>query len=129
MSGKLIVALVGAFVAVMLEVVPGLKSKWSGWSWKALTLLIVFLGVPAAIWAIVCYGGINVRTVVLCGVQGLLEALWLGFIAFLGNQVGYTALASKTANAEKRHELADVVAIGAAVGRANSSDRYGVGDL
>jgi len=102
MTNQIIVVLVGALVSLALEIVPGLKDVWSDWQWKPLTLFVGFLLIPVIVWALVCYGGINVGLDVTCGVQGLLQGLWLGFIAFLGNQAGYSVGASKTANAQAR---------------------------
>ena len=102
MSTELLVVLVGALVSLALEIIPGLKDVWSAWAWKPLTLFVGFLIVPALVWALVCYGGIDIGLEVVCGVQGLLQGLWLGFVAFLGNQAGYTVGVRNTANALAR---------------------------
>ena len=102
LTTEFVVVLVGALVSLALEIIPGLKDVWSEWKWKPLTLFVGFLVVPVIVWALVCYGGINVGLEVICGVQGLLQGLWLGFVAFLGNQAGYTVGVRNTANALAR---------------------------
>ena len=85
---------------------PGLKDKWS--EWKPLTLFVDFLVVPTIVWALFCLGGIELGIEVACGVQGALQGLWLGFVAFLGNQTGYAVAVRTTLNAVRRQVRARV---------------------
>jgi hypothetical protein len=102
MTTELIVVLVCPLVSQGLEVVRELKEDWTNWKCKELTLLGGFLVVPTAIWALFCLGGIQLGIEVACGVQGALQGLWLGFVAFLGNQTGYAVATSRTATAKRR---------------------------
>ena len=108
MTTELLAVLVGALVSLALEIIPGLKEVWSGWRWKPLTLFGGFLVIPMIIWALVCYGDIDVGFAVVCGVQGLLQSLWLGFIGFLGNQTGYSVGARTTPNAVARNGVGEL---------------------
>ena len=103
MTTQLLGVLVGALVSLFLEIIPGHKDKWSGWEWKPLTLFVGFLVIPTLAWALICYGGIDVGVETACGAQGLLQGLYLGFVAFLGNQAGYAVGVRTTANAVARN--------------------------
>jgi hypothetical protein len=86
MEQELIAILVGAFVSVLLEMVPYLKQVWDKAPWKPVVLVALFLVVPVGAWALTCYAGLDITTGWACTLQGALTALWTGFLALLGNQ-------------------------------------------
>ncbi len=105
MTAEVIATIVGMLVSVLLEVVPGLKDKWSTWKWKRLTLLIGFILVPVVVWALGCYANITfVQNGFTCDVQGGLTAVGLGFLAFVGNQGAFGLATRELPNAQKRVE-------------------------
>lgn len=104
MTQELVATVIGIVVSVMLEVIPGLKDKWSTWQWKRLTLLVGFVLLPVAVWALGCFAGINfVEQNFPCDVQGGLMAAGLGFLAFVGNQGAFGFAVRELPNAERRN--------------------------
>jgi len=103
MTAELLSVAVGAVVSVALEVVPGLKARWSTWQWKPLTLLGLFLALPLAAWALACFAGIMLIPLpALCGVEGGLRAAGLGFLTFLASQTTFAVATRRTENAVAR---------------------------
>jgi len=108
MSNEMVVlvwSIVNALVSVLLEVVPGLKDKWSDLSCKPLILLGFALVVPVALWGITCYGNITLVQVE-CEWQGAFSMLVAGFTAFLTNQTAFAVGTRNTSNAKARIEYA-----------------------
>lgn len=101
----LIVTIVGAIVSLLLEIIPGLKDKWSAWKWKPLMLFLGFLLVPAAIFVGKCSLGMDIALppTVTCTLTGLLYALGYGFLAFMGNQTTFSLVTRKFYNARVRN--------------------------
>jgi len=102
MTAETVAMIVGAIVSILLEVVPRLKDVWNGWEWRRLTLLGLSLGVPLAIWALVCYANVALPFKVTCGGQGAFDAGVLGFITFLSSQTTYLVKARALPNAVAR---------------------------
>ena len=101
-------SVVNALVSVMLEVVPGLKDKWSGLKYKPLILLGFALVVPVALWALSCYGGLAFIDVV-CSWQGAFQMFVAGFVAFLVNQTAFSTSVRKLPNVQARAVKAECV--------------------
>lgn len=89
MTQRIVAMIVGAIVSILLEVVPKLKDVWSGWEWRRMTLLGLSLGVPLALWGLVCYALVALPFEVACGGQGAFDAVMLGIISFLSSQTTY----------------------------------------
>lgn len=105
MTAEVIATIVGMLVSVLLEVIPGLKDKWSTWEWKRLTLLVGFVLVPVVAWALGCFANITfVQNSFSCDVQGALTAAGLGFLAFVGNQGAFGFATRELPNAQDRVE-------------------------
>ena len=103
-------SVVNALVSVMLEVVPGLKDKWSGLKYKPLVLLGFALVVPVALWALSCYGGLAFIDVV-CSWQGAFQMFVAGFVAFLVNQTAFSTSVRKLPNVQARVVKAECVCV------------------
>ena len=101
-------SVVNALVSVMLEVVPGLKDKWSGLKYKPLILLGFALVVPVALWALSCYSGMAFVDVV-CSWQGAFQMFVAGFVAFLVNQTAFSTSVRKLPNVQARVVKAECV--------------------
>ena len=89
MNAVLISTIVGMIVSVMLETIPGLKKVWTDWEWKRLALLAGFVLVPVGAWLLACPAGLYIGIVADCTIQGLLEWIVVGFLAFTGSQTSY----------------------------------------
>ena len=105
MTAELIAMIVGAIVSILLEVVPKLKDAWSEWEWRRMTLLGLSLGVPLALWALVCYAGVALPFEVACGGQGAFDAVMLGIISFLSSQTTYLIKSRSLPNSMARKGL------------------------
>ena len=101
-------SVVNALVSVMLEVVPGLKDKWSGLKYKPLVLLGFALVIPVALWALSCYAGLAFIDVV-CSWQGAFQMFVAGFVAFLVNQTAFSTSVRKLPNVQARAVKAECV--------------------
>jgi len=102
MTASIIAGIVGAIVSVLLEVVPGLKERWSEWEWKPLTLFGLFEAVPLVAWALTCFAGMAIYDVPDCTWQGALAVMSVGFVAFMASQTTFTLATRKTENARAR---------------------------
>jgi len=94
-------AIVNALVSVILEVVPGLKNKWSNLQYKPLILLAFALVVPVVLWVLHCYAYIQFLEIE-CTWQGLFNMLIAGFTAFLVNQTAFAVATRELPNAKER---------------------------
>jgi hypothetical protein len=104
MTANLIATIVGILISVGLEVIPGIKEKWSKWKWKPLTLLSMFLLVPAALWVLACPLNVSVPWAVDCSISGLGAAVVLGLTAFGANQGVFSlVLRKRLPNVVKRN--------------------------
>lgn len=100
-----IAVIVGALVSVGLEVIPGVKEKWSAWEYKALVLFGLFEIVPVALWVAFCFGGLGLYEME-CGTDGLVRALIAGFVGFMATQTTYAVGTRNTTNAKVRNQAA-----------------------
>ena len=100
---ELVSFVVGILVSIALEIVPGLKVKWSEWEWKKMTLFLMFVATPVAATVLSCKLGVQLPFEVVCGQQGYVDALVVGFMGFSGNQTAFLAATHKTKNAKARN--------------------------
>ena len=105
MTAEWIALVVGAIVSVALEVVPGLKEKWTNWEWKRMSLFVLFIGVPLVSVMLICLAGFELPFVVDCSQQGYLDAIVLGFVAFISNQGTFFTGTHRLANARRRAKI------------------------
>ncbi len=103
MTAEWIALVVGAVVSVALETVPGLKTKWANWEWKAMALFILFVGTPLASVLLICSAGFQFPFTVDCSQQSYFDAVILGFVSFLANQTAFLIGTHRTVNARSRH--------------------------
>ena len=94
MTAEWIAAGVGVLVSLLLEVVPGLAGWWEGLdgTWKRLGWLVLSLVLPLAVVGAGCAGlelGVDGPA---CDVNGAVEALKLGFVAYFAAQGTYATV-------------------------------------
>jgi hypothetical protein len=102
LTAQVVSLLVGIAVAVGLEIIPGLRDKWNDWKWKSLTLFVLALVIPVALWALACFAGIAFIRPMSCDRQGAAMALYYGASAFVSNQGAFAVGAHRLPNARKR---------------------------
>jgi hypothetical protein len=97
MQPDIIAGVVAGAISIALEVVPGLREVWQGVGrrWKPAVVLALSLGVPlVATWA--ACRGIDIGLGALCQDPGSpqvwVDAVRLGFVAFLASQVTFHAV-------------------------------------
>lgn len=97
MEAKAIVATAAAALSIALEVVPGLRDLWQRLpgEWRALTVLILCLGIPVAATGAACLG-VDLRLGATCpdptDPQLWADAVLTGLSAYLGSQISFEAL-------------------------------------
>ena len=99
MSAEVIAAVVAGFLAIVLEVIPGLSEWWNDSisdRWKPALVLSLSLSVPLVATAVACLG-IDLGLQAMChdsqDPQLWVDSLRLGIIAFLAAQATYQTLA------------------------------------
>lgn len=103
MTQEMIALAVGAIVSVLVEIIPGFKEIWSEWEWRRASLLGLFLVVPLGAWLLTCSVGLVLPGEYICTMQGVLDTVVLGIVAFTGSQTMYLAVTRQSANARARH--------------------------
>jgi hypothetical protein len=94
LTAELVVSVVAGAVALVLEVVPGLKRRWEALpaEVKRFVWLVGCLLVGAAPWALGCLGGVlgldlgALRIVGTCEVNTLAEGMQVAFLAYFASQ-------------------------------------------
>lgn len=89
-----IVATITAFLALLLELVPGLRKRWDALSWeqKRFAWLTGCLILGAAPWALGCLGALTHVTITIvpwagtCELNTLATGLQIGFTAYFASQ-------------------------------------------
>ena len=104
MTREMIALIVGFVVSMLVEVVPGFKTAWSKWKWRRASLLGLFVVVSLGAWMLSCTVGLTIPGIYLCEVQGVLDTLIMGLVAFAGSQTTYLMFTRKSANAKLRHQ-------------------------
>ena len=102
LSAEIIAAVMAGIISLMLEVVPGLAEKWQtvGDTWKRLVFLVGCLLIPLALVGLGCAGiTLGVKPPV-CGKDGVVMAIRLGFVAYFASQAVYTVI-GKAARAKR----------------------------
>ena len=94
MTGEWISAGVGVLISLLLEVVPGLAGWWEGLdgTWKRLGWLGLCLVLPLAVLGAGCAGLDLGVAGPACDVNGAVEALKLGFVAYFAAQGTYATV-------------------------------------
>jgi hypothetical protein len=95
---------------VGLEVIPGLKDKWSEFKYKPLILFAGFELVPIVLWALACFAGIQLYQPIDCAQQGLFGAAVTGFLGFLSTSTTYAVGTRHFKNAKTREVLTNAPA-------------------
>lgn len=103
MTQQMIALVVGAVVSILVEIIPGFKDVWSEWQWRRASLLGLFLVVPLGAWLLTCSVGLSLPGEYTCTMQGVLNTVVLGVVAFTGSQTMYLAVTRQSANARARH--------------------------
>lgn len=108
MTTQAIVAIVqfiiGLVLSLLLEIIPGVKEKWTAWKYKALTLFLLFLAVSIVWWVLGCFANIKWGSHDLgCDTNGALQAIALGFLGFMSTQTAYGVASRKLPNAVARN--------------------------
>ena len=102
LTAEIIAAVLAGIISLALEVVPGLAEKWQtvGDTWKRLVFLVGCLLIPLALVGLGCAGiTLGVKPPV-CGKDGVVMAIRLGFVAYFASQVTYTVV-SKAVRAKR----------------------------
>jgi len=102
LTAEIIAAVMAGIISLALEVVPGLAEKWQtvGDTWKRLVFLVGCLLIPLALVGLGCAGiTLGVKPPV-CGKDGVVMAIRLGFVAYFASQVTYTVV-SKAVRAKR----------------------------
>ena len=102
LTAEIIAAVMAGIISLMLEVVPGLAEKWQtvGDTWKRLVFLVGCLLIPLALVGLGCAGiTLGVKPPV-CGKDGVVMAIRLGFVAYFASQAVYTVI-GKAARAKR----------------------------
>jgi hypothetical protein len=88
LTPELVVAVVAAVIALVLDVVPGLSSKWEALpkEVKRFTWLVGCLLVGVGAWVVSCVLNIGHYIIVVCTASGFLDALQIAFLAYFSSQ-------------------------------------------
>jgi len=88
LTPELVVAVVSAVIALILDVVPGLSGKWEALprEVKRFTWLIGCFLVGVGAWVLTCVFNIGHYVIVVCTTAGFLEALQIAFLAYFSSQ-------------------------------------------
>lgn len=103
MTQQMIALVVGGIVSILVEIVPGFKEIWSEWKWRRTSLFGLFVVVPLGAWLLVCTAGVVIPGEYICAIQGVVDAVITGIVAFAGSQAMYLAVTRQSANARLRH--------------------------
>jgi len=104
MTQATIAGVIGFIVSVLAEVVPGFNTWWDKFVYKRLALLLASVGVPLVLWALACFTTVSVPfTPDDCGVDGAVQAVLLGLVAFAGEQTGFNVLVRKMSRYNARN--------------------------
>ena len=89
LTANLVATIIGILISVGLEIVPGVKKKWTEWRFKPLVLFLGFTLVPVILWLLICLAGLDLKLTMDCSIEELIFAIVLGVTAFGGSQVAY----------------------------------------
>lgn len=104
MTREMIALVVGFVVSLLVEVIPGFKTVWSEWKWRRASLLGLFIVVALGAWTLSCTAELIIPGIYLCTMQGVLDTLIVGLVAFAGSQTTYLMFTRRSANAKLRHQ-------------------------
>jgi len=102
MTAELITLVVGILTSILLEVIPKVKDKWAEWEYKPLTMLGASVVVGGGMWALVCLAKLDLKMLLDCSQQGIITALYLALVSFLGSQTTYSVGVRRLENVVSR---------------------------
>ncbi|HUW45514.1 MAG TPA: hypothetical protein VMW50_06930 [Dehalococcoidia bacterium] len=106
LTAGIIAAVMAGIISLLLEVVPGLAKKWETVedTWKRLVFLVGCLVIPLALVGLGCLGlSLGVKPPV-CGKDGVVMAIRLGFLAYYISQGTYAMISKALRMRRKRVE-------------------------
>ena len=104
MTQEMIALVAGFVISILVEVIPRFKTVWSKWKWQRASLLGLFVVVALGAWTLSCTADLIIPGIYLCTMQGVLDTLIMGLVAFTGSQATYLVFTRQSANAKLRHQ-------------------------
>ena len=102
MSAELVTTVVNVLISIALEVIPGIKDKWSSWRWKPLTMLGISVVSGLGMWLLVCVANVDLGMLLDCDKQGIMTALYFAVISYGANQTAFAVSSRNLPNAKPR---------------------------